>query len=371
MKKIIFISHDATLTGAPILLLNLINSLQLTGNFLIKIIIKNNIGILQNDFERIAEVLYFNMGIAKKKRHIGNILSSTKNRNYNKIKNCLDEADIIFSNTITNGDLFNCFGISKEKKVFTYVHELQIAANYYTNEKDIKKVLETTTYFCVPSEAVKKFLEKHYKIRSEKIKQLNYYIPVNKNLAENIQKQQDIFIVGIIGTLDWRKGAELLPVIIVNLFNKYPGIDVQFLWKGSNKQSLEYKRIVYELEKTEYAEKVIFEEPSKDKSAFYETIDILLLCSKEDPYPLVVLEAAAFKKPCVCFDKAGGASEFVQGGAGFVVPFLDINELTDAVYALYSNKDMRNDKGEVAYKRFLERHYNTSLIQSQFEQLLN
>ena len=52
--------------------------------------------------------------------------------------------------------------------------------------------------------------------------------------------------------------------------------------------------------------------------------DLFCLPSREDPFPLVMLEAGALGKPMVCFDGAGGAKEFAARGAGIVVPYLDV-----------------------------------------------
>ncbi|MDP4285483.1 MAG: glycosyltransferase family 4 protein [Bacteroidota bacterium] len=369
--KILFISHDATLTGAPILLLNLANALHDLHELSIKIIVKNNIGVLQKDFEKIGDVLYFNTPTQKKSGRLRNILPGSKTKkNNDKIQDWINEADIIFSNTITNGDILNYFHFPKSKVVISYVHELQIASEFYTNDADRKVVFEKTNIFCVPSRSVRHFLENTYGIDPGKIKTLNYYLPLNNEaVVRQTKKKMDVFIVGMIGTLDWRKGAELLSVILVNFFDKHPDADVQFLWKGSNKLSIEYKRIQYELEKTGHLDKVIFESPSRDVSAFYNTIDLLLLCSKEDPYPLVVLEAAGFQKPCICFDKAGGAPEFVRNDAGYTVPYLNINAVTDAIYSLYSDPANCITKGEIAYKRYLDENNNKLLVQAQFREL--
>jgi len=53
-------------------------------------------------------------------------------------------------------------------------------------------------------------------------------------------------------------------------------------------------------------------------------MDIFALTSREDPFPLVMLEAAAIKLPMVCFAQSGGGPEFAEIGGGLVVPYLDV-----------------------------------------------
>jgi hypothetical protein len=63
--------------------------------------------------------------------------------------------------------------------------------------------------------------------------------------------------------------------------------------------------------------------------------DAFLLTSREDPYPSVMLEAAASGLPLVVFEGSGGASDFVSSfGAGFAVPFADVEAMVETLIAL-------------------------------------
>ena len=56
MKKILILSHEATLTGAPLFLLRLVNYLNSTKEYQIMILFKNS-GLLLKDFEMIAKTM--------------------------------------------------------------------------------------------------------------------------------------------------------------------------------------------------------------------------------------------------------------------------------------------------------------------------
>jgi glycosyltransferase involved in cell wall biosynthesis len=64
---------------------------------------------------------------------------------------------------------------------------------------------------------------------------------------------------------------------------------------------------------------------------YYDAMDAFALTSREDPFPLVMLEAAVHGVPTVCFDGAGGGPEFVAGGIGAAVPYLDLDAFAQAV----------------------------------------
>jgi glycosyltransferase involved in cell wall biosynthesis len=375
LKKVLFISHDASLSGAPILLLNLLEVLKGSSFVCDRIIIKNDFGPLSDEFKKFGDVLFFHT-MAKKPAsffaRIARRFKVTPANNNKDIQRWIEEADIVFSNTITNGDLLARFTFPKGQPVISYIHELEMAAAFYSNAPNRAVLFNKSTNFAVPSQAVRNFIHHAFNIPLQRLHPLNYYIPSipGKTITgESTGKAE--FIVGMIGTLDWRKGAALLPVLVADFFNSYPAAQVKFAWQGADPFSVEAQRISYELKQCGFADKVIFREPSRDTSAFYEMIDVLLLCSKEDPYPLVVLEAAMYKKPCICFDKAGGATEFVKNDAGTTVPYLDIRALSNSIFDYYSNRRQGMEKGETAYGRYVSLHADKSFILHQFEKLLS
>jgi glycosyltransferase involved in cell wall biosynthesis len=84
--------------------------------------------------------------------------------------------------------------------------------------------------------------------------------------------------------------------------------------------------------------------------------DVFVLTSREDPYPLVCLEAAALAKPIVCFAGAGGMPEFVEEDCGFVVPYLDIMAMADRVVPLLDSLECRVTMGSAARRKVMQRH---------------
>jgi glycosyltransferase involved in cell wall biosynthesis len=80
------------------------------------------------------------------------------------------------------------------------------------------------------------------------------------------------------------------------------------------------------------------------------------LPSREDPFPLVCLEAAAFEKPILCFENAGGMPEFVEEDAGFVVPYLDVEVMCQRVAQLHDDPQLLSQLGQVAANKVRNRH---------------
>ena len=86
----------------------------------------------------------------------------------------------------------------------------------------------------------------------------------------------------------------------------------------------------------------------------------LLLSSRYEGFPMVLLEASAMGLPMVSFDCHYGPSEIVRTGeTGILVPMGDTDALAEAVCQLIENEDLRRHCGEGAYlgaRDFLPEH---------------
>jgi glycosyltransferase involved in cell wall biosynthesis len=69
-----------------------------------------------------------------------------------------------------------------------------------------------------------------------------------------------------------------------------------------------------------------------------------------------MMEAALQEKSIVCFAKSGGASEFVEGDAGFVVPGFDVDEMAQRVLDLLSSPELCKRLGSAARQKVLDHH---------------
>jgi glycosyltransferase involved in cell wall biosynthesis len=78
--------------------------------------------------------------------------------------------------------------------------------------------------------------------------------------------------------------------------------------------------------------------------------------SREDPFPLVCLEAAATGKPVLCFDRGGGMPEFVRDDAGCVVPYLDLGAMAKCIVKLQQDPARCAALGHTAQARARAQH---------------
>jgi len=362
--KILLISHDASRTGAPILLINLAKLILSFNEHKVTFLLKNG-GALETEFNSIAPT-----HLLKEKQRKGKFAFFLK-RKKSIIEDhaFLNSFDFIISNTITNGDIIEVIKKKYKGKIISYIHELEIGTKAFSNEQNVLKLIRNSTKFWVPSSIVNDYLREMLDIDQQDIFTMPYYIPLNLpgTKKEKIKKE---FLVGGCGTTDWRKGADLFVIIAKQLYLKYPEISIVFRWAGAN-SGIQLDKLNYEIRKGKLIDKVYFELSSPDLNNFYNSIDLLLLPSREDPYPLVILEAAKFNVPSICFDSVCGSKDFIlNSNGGIVVPFLDIEATIQAIINIHNDKKYRSKLGENANMYLKTTHSNDEFVYDTFKELL-
>ena len=367
--KILIISHDASRTGAPILLLNLAAALKSKGieiDFLLK-----RGGSLENDFRALgtATVFYKDEGHSLMSRVRRKLL---KPRHADITSFPWSSYDLVLSNTITNGDLLPLIRRYYQGTIVSYIHELEMAAGFFTNPTDEQALVQHTTLFATPCQTVRQFIIDRYKLPADKVKVLPYYIPAKKSGSETAaaRSPRDFFVGGA-GTVDWRKSPDLFVQTAVQVFSQRPDARLRFLWKGAPDGGVDLARVRYDIKKAGLNDRVEFLPASSDMASFYRSLDVFLLTSREDPYPLVVLEAADVSVPTICFSGAGGSTEFVErSGGGVCVPYLDTAAMARAVLDCYDDRPAAKRSGAQARQLLTETHQSIDYIANQFESIL-
>ena len=380
MKNILFVSHDANRAGAQILLLRFLRLLKENQYFKFSILLKEG-GIIENEFAEIAQIFHWQPKESSSKKSFFNKLYNRFVKEYNYKSNIINNLkaqnfDFIVSNTIANGDILP---VLKELNVpiKTYVHELEMGIQQYTKAEYFESVKTLSSSFIACAESVKENLIKNHSIDTTLIKVLPSLLPesalnykVDKSSNEILRKQLNIpseaFIIGGMGTVDLRKGVD----IFLQVANKLrANSDIFFLWVGGQENEIEYKNFQIDKNRLEL-NNITFQPSVKNPLDYMSLFDIFFVSSREDPYPLVVLEAAMLSKPIICFDKAGGAKDFVENDCGSVVAYLNVDEVVVKIVELKENKALIKQMGDVGRKKVLERH-NQNLAFQTFVGILN
>lgn len=363
-KEIIFISHNASRSGAPILLLQFLQWFKNNTDNQFSIILGMG-GELETEFSKLAPTLIFSREAPPKLherikrrffRHDPNLRISKWIANRN--------IELIYSNTVVNGDILKYLSFL-DCPVISHVHELEYAIQSYGMDQ-FEKTKKCTTHFIACAKAVKTNLVENHNILPQSITVVHEFIPIDrirtdslnlKLLGSEVSISEQTFIVGASGsTSDWRKGADLF--IQLAYIVKYKSIDlpIRFIWIGNRQEGMEYITIQQDIVKANLENYIYFLGSKHNPLDYFTRFDVFALMSRDDPYPLVCLESALLAKPIVCFDKSGGEPEFVENDCGFVVPYLDLNTMADRILELYHSSELRQKLGENAKKKVTERH---------------
>lgn len=167
-----------------------------------------------------------------------------------------------------------------------------------------------------------------------------------KGLAEDA-----VIILGA-GSVQYRKGVDLFIECAARVVQSAAGGNCHFVWIGHGydpENDVGYS--VYlddQVRRAGLKAHITFigETPAID--AAYEEADILLLSSRLDPLPNVAIDAMSYALPVLCFEKTTGISDFLKE-AGLanhcVAHYLDTSDMANKVLELASSPRLLKDVG--------------------------
>lgn len=352
MKKILILSHEASLTGAPIFLLRLVQFLDTSKEYKFFILF-NNAGDLLQDFQ-----IYSNTMVLSNLNHNKNRVVKLLIRflPMYKLRNMLFllrirffQPDIVISNTFSNSVL-TPFIKHDKLKVITIVHEMKHYLRQAEKLKifDVSKPITASSHFIAVSNSVKQNLLIEFKIRESDISLIynnnSYFMPQKIAKSEMIKwrKENNIpentFIVGSCGSLIWRKGPDIFLSILKRFKKKFPDQKIFFVWQGGDEKSNFFIDIENEINQLSVAQYISVLPFSKNIHFFYNAIDVYISTSREEPFGLTLLEAGSYEKPCIAFEKSGGPEEILSKNRGLLIPYGDNDKAADAIFDLIHNK---------------------------------
>lgn len=362
--KILFIGHDASRTGAPILLLNLMKWMKINTDISFDILLLDG-GELEEEYKEVSRV-YFNKPnsikrLSYSRRLINKVLKidykpfeKYKSDLFNKLKS--NNYDLIYGNTIVSStSIVELMSFLPSVRSILHVHELNDLTSNYENE--IAKLKSKNIHFITVSNLTKMNLIDNHSVSELLISLVYEYIDTKKVLEFKQTQKNNKFIINGSGLVQIRKGYDIFLSISKRAKTKYPDIPFHFIWIGYIPPHLEYylKNDIAQSDLCDYIDFVgVFENPYP---AFSES-SVFLMTSRQDPFPLVCLEHALLEKPIICFDKGTGISEFVEDNAGKVVPYFDIEAVVDSLEFYYSNPTLCTLTGKIAGEKALNYDIN-------------
>ncbi len=163
-------------------------------------------------------------------------------------------------------------------------------------------------------------------------------------LRAKLHIPDDAFVWLMSGSMNLRKGYEIVPDLLSFLpKNTY------LVWLGSTKNTgvLQYIRASVKNNSFNFIE---IPEKSSEYYDYFNIADGFVLTAKEDPFPLVMIEAAYLQKPIAGFN-SGGISEFLKEGMGAFVDSFHPKDLA-AIMIKIQNNEILIDKNILKNRAF-------------------
>jgi glycosyltransferase involved in cell wall biosynthesis len=373
-RRVLFVLHNALRTGAPILLLQFLRWLRANTSVDFEVVLREG-GDLSAEFAALAPVWQTEptpgrlaratMRVAQRlgwmtsleDAHIGRMVRQMSHRRFG----------LVYSNTFWNGAFVSQLGVLG-CRVVTHVHELE-SNILRPGRENLRLVKSHTSRYIACSDAVKSNLIERHGIERDRIDVIHGFVEARGALtcAQRTEARartrlelgipENAYVVGAAGTTNWAKSPDLLVHLAYAIHRRRPARPVHFVWLGGGRpQSHSLNELRLDAQTAGIGDIMHFPGSRPNAAEYFCAFDVFALVSREDSFPLACLEAASLGMPILCFDRAGGAREFVEDDCGFVVPYLEIDVMAERTLELLASDELRRRMGERAKAKVRERH---------------
>jgi glycosyltransferase involved in cell wall biosynthesis len=169
---------------------------------------------------------------------------------------------------------------------------------------------------------------------------LDYFkaTPESPPIKNEFPRKEEQILIGAIGRLVAEKGLEYLLEGIPDVLKRFPQAKVLLVGDGPLKAHLERRVISLGLK-----ERIIFTGFRSDIREILSCLDILILPSLLEGFPMIILEAMAMAKTIIASDIPGIREQIKDGTSGILVPAKDSKALAAAILRiLASNRAAEN-----------------------------
>ncbi|HVA06362.1 MAG TPA: hypothetical protein VNG12_06445, partial [Acidimicrobiales bacterium] len=246
--SILFVSHDASRTGAPIVLLTLLRWIRANTDYRCQVLLGSG-GALEPAFSSLAPTTTADEVTG---RHLGRLsatlppiaLRTVRAHRLRSLARGLSSADLIYSNTLQNGALLRELW-SPRQKVVSHVHELEWWLRYRTPPEDLSFTKEVTGHYVACSRVTLDNLVETEGVDKDRTTLCHGFIAVDESELERARADRlgtrlrlgippDALVVGGVGTMDWRKGPDLFVQLAAMVTRRLNDRDIRFVWVGGD-----------------------------------------------------------------------------------------------------------------------------------------
>jgi glycosyltransferase involved in cell wall biosynthesis len=348
-KKILFISHDCSNTGAVRELLLILKHID--KSIYEPVVITGKDGPLRSNLEQHAKVYVVDLSGIRVKV-LREIINAFKR--YSLIRNI--KPDLVYCNTImTSRWLF--FAKLFDKPTITHIHELSYV--FETLSPLERYLLHNYTDIAVcASTAIRKYLltvsalnPGNLVVFHEAIEISDVVLPKNKALMHQLQINEDTIVIGMIGKISHLKGSDLFVDVakFVKEFIPSPGKFKFIIIGGFPHEDGRFNAWLQdEIAESDIKNDLVITSVKENVDQYLSLVDIFILPSREAPFSLALLEAMAASKAIVAFN-VDVVPEIINEQSGLLIKPLDLVAMKEAILKLADDSTLRIKMGTEAH----------------------
>lgn len=333
-RNILLISHEMSLTGAPMVLLYLARIIRQNGDY----------PVIISPIDGEMRQVLFNEGF-----HV--IIDQNLYCNDILFKKFANNFDFIIANTLLSLPVVIQLC---EMRIFWWIHEGYYAlSNYIKVNKeffsDIQKLRDNTNLQVLyVSEYSKNIFEKKLGLKRNKV--LPFGLPDERYIGIEGEHSNIQFIM--IGSIEPRKGQDILINAITHLpeatrekasFHIIGNVLNQKYYDNITTYSFNIKEL--------YIEGAL---PHDEVIKRIAVSDIVIAPSRDDPFPVTLCEAMMCAKPCISSNMVGISYYIKSKNCGWVFDINKPEELTEIMNNIISGNAKLREMGENARKAYEE-----------------
>ena len=375
--QVTFVAYEASRTGSPVLLLRLLRWLRAEGSVRAELVCWRG-GPLVDELARVADVHVLapadrrtvletaavgagELGLGAVGRRLEAVRLAAGLRRLASAR-----ADLVYLNGVPSFVALPHLRTG-DTPVLGHVHELEFALGRSLPAGQ-EALLQRPDRYVAVSAAVADNLVARHEIDRTRVAVHHGFVddeaPAPTVAGDELRRRwgipADAPVVGTVGDVIWRKGPDLFLALAAALDGADTGRPAtHFVWVGGAPGRGAWAATAADLAQRGVQDRVHLVGEQAHPEDWYGLFDVFALTSREDPFPLVALEAARAGCAIAAYDQGGVPELLAPAGedpAGVLVPPLDVAALAEAVAGLVAEPERAAALGAVGAQRVTTRH---------------
>ena len=342
-RRLLIVSHEMTLSGAPIQLAHLVNWLKREGWQ--ATVVAPEHGPLA-DMLLDVEIVYESQLLIDPA--------------YGALRRLIPQFDCVLANTIATWEAVQACQFERVPVVW-YIHETQVGVQLMQIIHMIEPSLGVADAIVTPTQTTARV---YAPFRAKPIDVIAYGIPP---LAANGNASAATVRFAVVATYEARKGQDLLVDAVEKLSAEMRARTAfqlvgRALEETFTERLRERSRALGDVE-------LLGSLGHEEALDVMRAADVIVCPSRDETMPIVLLEAMSMGKATISFD-VGGSHEWIEDGVnGLLVPAQDTSALATAIERLTIDAELRDALGAAGWATF-EQHFTIDRCGEQFADVI-